>query len=377
VIELTIDAVAAGGEGIGRLDGKAVFVPGTVPGDVVTAEVVVDKPRFARATLTDLVDPSSTRRIMPCPHAAECGGCSWQMVDRSLQAGWKQDAVEAALTRIGRFDRVAVRPILTPGPEFGYRNRLDLHSSLAGPGFHRAGTHDVVAIDVCLLATPGVAALVDEVRGRPIEGDLTLRAGTRTGEAVIIGPGHAGPGEAVITEIVDGVRFQVSGRAFFQPNTEGAEALVTLVREAAGDTGGLFVDAYAGVGLFSATVGKGFDRALAIESSRRAVGDLRRNSPGTEVLALPAHRGLARIDAEIDVAVIDPPRDGLDRGAMDALIAAKPQVVVSVSCDVATFARDARLLVDAGYELQWVQPVDQFPQTPHVETVARLVRQDT
>ncbi|HSJ28946.1 MAG TPA: TRAM domain-containing protein [Acidimicrobiia bacterium] len=377
MIEVTIDAVAAGGDGIGRLDGKAVFVAGAVPGDVVTADVVVDKPRFTRARLDDLITPSPLRRSMPCPHAAECGGCSWQMVERTVQAGWKQEAVVAALARIGRFDQVTVRPILTPGPEFGYRNRLDLHPSPGGPGFHRAGSHDVVAIGLCLLAAPAVAALVDEVVGRAGEGDLTLRAGTRTGEAVIIGPGHAAPGEAVITEIVDGVRFQVSGRAFFQPNTDGAETLVELVRQAAGEPGGVLVDAYAGVGLFSATVGEPFERVVAIESSRRAVGDLRRNVPTAEVLALPAHLGLPRLDGDVDVAVVDPPRDGMDGAALAALIAARPRVVVSVSCDVATFARDARLMADSGYELEWVQPVDQFPHTPHVETVARLVRQDT
>ncbi|MEX1004605.1 MAG: class I SAM-dependent RNA methyltransferase [Acidimicrobiia bacterium] len=368
-----IDAVGSDGEGIGRLDGKAVFVAGAMPGDVAEVEIVMSKKRFARGLLTALARPSPDRIPMPCRHAAECGGCTWQMAPRDLQAAWKQAAVEAALGRIGRFDSVDVRPVETPGPDFGYRNRLDLHPSPAGPGFHRPASHDLVVLAECLLGAPAVAALLDDVLGRPAESDLTLRAGLRTGEAVIIGEGHARPQDAIITEIVTGIRFQITGRAFFQPNTDGAETLVRLVAEAAG-SGTTLVDVFAGVGLFGATVGADFADVIAIEFSRTAVADLRRNLPEGRVLAMPALPGLQALDAGADVVIVDPPRTGLGPETVDALVAFGPPVLVSVSCDSATFARDARLLADAGYLLEWVQPVDQFPQTPHVETVSRFVR---
>lgn len=369
-----IDAVASGGDGIGRLDGKAVFVAGTIPGDVAGVEIVADKKRFARGRLVRIERASPDRIPMPCRHAAVCGGCSWQMAGRGVQLAWKQQTVEDALARIGRFDSVTMRPILAPGPDFGYRNRLDLHPSKDGPGFHRAGSHDLVVVEECLLATPAVEALLDEVKGRPTRGELTLRAGIRTGEAVIIGAGHAAPDEAVVTEIVSGIRFQVTGRAFFQPNTDGAETLVAVVGEAAG-SGGVLVDVFAGVGLFAATVGANFGSVLAIESSRTAVGDLRRNVPESRVLAMPALAGLRNVPVGPDAVVVDPPRVGLGHEVVDALVELAPQVLVSVSCDAATFARDARMLVDGGYELEWVQPVDQFPHTPHIETVSRFVRQ--
>lgn len=368
-----IDAVGTEGEGIGRLEGKAVFVAGAIPGDLVEVEIVTSKKRFARGRLVSVEHPSPDRVPMPCRHAADCGGCTWQMVPRGIQARWKQEAVESALARIGRFESVVVRPVVTPGPDFGYRNRLDLHPSDVGPGFHRAGSHDLVVIAECLLAAPAVAALLDEVIGRPTAGELTLRAGIRTGEAVIIGASHAEPSEAVITEIVADRRFQVSGRAFFQPNTDGAETLVGYVAEAAG-SGTSMADVYAGVGLFAGTVGAGFADVTAIETSRTAVSDLRANVPDARVLAMPALVGLRKLAASPDVAVVDPPRTGLGPEVVAGLVAAGPRVVASVSCDVATFARDARLLADAGYHLEWVQPVDQFPQTPHVETVARFVR---
>ena len=368
---LEIDAVASGGDGIGRLDGKAVFVPGAVPGDVVDVEIVLDKGRFARARLVEVVSASEHRVSMPCPHAELCGGCSWQMVPRSVQAGWKEQSVRDALERIGKFDDASVRPILTPGPDFGYRNRIDLHPDPEGPGFHRAGSHDVVSIDVCLLAAPQVAGLLDEVKGRPSDAELTLRAGVRTGEAVIIGGSHARPSGAVITEIVGDVRFQISGRAFFQPNTDGADVLVELVRDAAG-AGVRLVDAYAGVGLFAATAGSLFEHVVAIEVSRRAVGDLRRNVPSAEVMACPAVVGLRGMTEHVDTLVVDPPREGLGADTIAEILRIRPAGLVSVSCDVATFARDARQLVDGGYQLESVQPVDQFPQTPHTETMARF-----
>ena len=370
---LEIDAVGSDGDGIGRAEGKAVFVAGAVPGDVVRVAIVTSKKRFARGRLVAVESPSPDRVAMPCRHAEECGGCTWQMVPRPVQATWKEAAVTAALARIGRLDDVDIRPIETPGPDFGYRNRLDLHPSPAGPGFHRAGSHDLVVIAECLLAGPGIAALLDEVMGRSTESELTLRAGLRTGEAVIIGEGHAAPNEAVITEVVRGVRFQISGRAFFQPNTDGADTLVRLVAEAAG-AGATLVDVFAGVGLFAATVGEGFGEVVAIEASRNAVSDLRRNVPGARILAMPALVGLRKLGATPDVVVVDPPRVGLGSETVTALTETNAAVLVSVSCDAATFARDARMLVDAGYRLEWVQPVDQFPQTSHIETVARFVR---
>lgn len=368
---LVIESVAAGGDGIGKFSGKVVFVPGAVPGDMVDVELTMDKPRFARARLLEVVEPSSDRAPMPCRHAPVCGGCTWQMVGRHVQLQWKQRAVVDALERIGRLDAPPVRAIVAPGPDFGYRNRLDLHPSPDGPGLYRSGSRHVVVLAECLLAAPPVAALLDEVMGRPAPSALTLRAGLRTGEAAIIDGSRAG---AVITEIVDGVRFQVTGRAFFQPNTDGAETLVGLAREAAEGASGRLVDAYAGVGLFAATVGDGFDEVVAIESDRTAGHDLRANVPGARVLDMTTEAGLGSLDASVDLLLVDPPRTGLGREAVVRIVELAPLVIVSVSCDAATFARDARLLVDAGYKMHWVQPVDQFPQTPHIETVARFTR---
>lgn len=371
---LRIDAVATGGDAIGRLDGKAVFVPGAIPGDVVEVRIEVDRKRYAKARLVEVVEASPDRIAAPCPHAALCGGCSWQMVDRSRQLVWKERGVVDALERIGHFDEPAVRPIAAPGPPFRYRNRLDLHPSVDGPGFYEAGSHRMVAIETCLLAAPPVEELLSDLVGVPGDRPLTLRAGMRTGTSAVIGATDDGP-PPVITESVDGVEFRVTGTAFFQPNTDGADAIVGFVGDAlTGLTGGLLVDAYAGVGLLAGTVGRRFSDVVAVEVDPVATADLAVNVPDAQVVEAAAADALRRLPRPPTAVVVDPPRAGLGSPTVAALLAAAPDVIASVSCDPATFARDARELVAGGYRLEWVQPVDQFPQTPHTETVARFVR---
>jgi len=180
----------------------------------------------------------------------------------------------------------------------------------------------------------------------------------------------------VVDELVGGVRFRISGKAFFQINTAGAEQLVQLVARALEQTDrtGTLVDGYAGGGLFAATVGSGFDTVVAVESDPTAVSDLTINCSSARVVAVPVEEAFERLPARVEAVVVDPPRQGLGRVVVEGIVARSPSVVVSVSCDPASAARDSRLLVDAGYSLDWVQPVDLFPQTPHIETVSRFSR---
>ncbi len=175
-------------------------------------------------------------------------------------------------------------------------------------------------------------------------------------------------------EVVADQVFQITGSAFFQNNTAGAEALVALVREAATiETGDRVLDAYAGGGLFTATVTGEADEVVAIESDPLALEDLLVNTE-VEVIEADVADGLAELPPDWDVVLVDPPRVGLGPEVTGLLAELQPAVIVSVSCDVASFARDAAALTGAGYRLEWVQPVDMFPQTPHIETVARFSR---
>lgn len=379
-----VEAVAHGGDGIARPGGKVTFVSGAIPGDRVRVDVVEDRDRYARAVVSEVVEPSPDRVTPPCPHASVCGGCTWQHADHDAQLRWKQSIVEGALAHVGGLQAV-VRPTAAPGSPFRYRNRMDLRASAGRPALLRKRSHEAVPLDVCLLPAPPLAEMFDALEGLEDGLRLVLRAGERTGERVAIadrptavrpaGIVPVGAADAVVHEVVGGVRFRVSGTAFFQVNTAGADLLVALVEEAAGLSGAeRMLDGYAGGGLFAATVGRGAASVTAVESDPVAVSDLRVNAGGARVIESSMVEATGDLDGSFDVVVVDPPRAGLGSEVVDSIVALAPSRIVSVSCDPATFARDARRLVDLGFRLEWVAPVDMFPQTHHIETVARFVR---
>jgi 23S rRNA (uracil1939-C5)-methyltransferase len=258
----------------------------------------------------------------------------------------------------------------------------------------------MVPISQCLLMEPALAELFGRIGDLGDARGITLRVGTTTGEALAILKGSLPSGieqwncrvslrtregletvigDGVIHHDVGGIRFRVTGDAFFQNNTPGAAALVGLVAEALDpqpdDT---LLDGYSGGGLFGVSLGKQAARVFAVESNLTSVADFAHNARQAGV----DHRlfnndftaGLSLVRDPWHLAVVDPPRDGLGSVAVRAVTACEPRAIAYVSCDPASLARDAALLADAGYRLDWAAPVDLFPQTYHVETVAAFVR---
>ncbi len=370
-----IETIAHGGDGVARPDGKATFVAGAVPGDLVELKVVDTRPRFDRAVVARLVEPSPVRVEPPCPVFGSCGGCTWQMAGIDAQREWKRQLVGSQLSHLGRVE-TDVRPVLPAGDPYRYRNRIDLRTDRGRWALLEEGSHRRVAIDDCLLVVDPLRVLMASTSA-PAKQKVTLRAGVRTGESIAIGhgPGLVAPREAVINELVAGATFRISGRAFFQVNSEGADVLVSLVRAALeGGGSGRLLDGYAGGGLFAATVGSAFDEVVAVEDNPIAAADLAHNAPGARSITTSMEEALAGASPAFDAVVVDPPRDGLGADVVAQLTRLGAPVIASVSCDPASAARDARLLTEAGYRLEWVQPVDLFPQTPHIETVSRFTR---
>jgi 23S rRNA (uracil1939-C5)-methyltransferase len=401
VIELTPTDIAHGGEAVARLYGKAHFVAGVMPGERVEGEVVVDKGSWARVELRRVLDASSERVDPPCPHFGSCGGCQWQFADYPAQLRWKQSIVTGQLAHLGGIADPPVRPIVAAGEPFGYRNRMDFRVVDGKPALHRMRSKHLVPLDVCLVLHPDVRAVFESLGDLSGVRRLILRAGVTTGERLAVVEGEIPPhadtwdtdlaqrarsgmrvirGSGRIHERIDEVTLQITGGAFFQNHTAGAECLVELAGEAlaieAGDT---LLDGYAGGGLFGATLGRRAARVVAVEVSPLAVSDLRHNLRAAGVGDHRVVKGAfeeeaQRLDEYWNVAVVDPPREGLGIGGVTAVTAAGPRTIAYVSCDPASLARDTRYLADAGYELDWVTPVDLFPQTFHVEAVARFSR---
>jgi len=410
-LQISLTDMAHGGSALGRHQGKVVFVPYALPGEAVTVEIVEDRRRFARARLLEVNAPSSDRVMPPCPFFGQCGGCQWQHASYPAQLAFKTDVVRDQLVRLGKFTTPPVRETIPSPEEWHYRNHvqfaLDRHGRL---GFHAPASRRIVAVDECLLLHPLLDELflaldLDSEADLPPLKQLSLRAGVNTGDQMIVfetfdeqplqlevdfpvscvlllkdGTPANLIGYNHITEKVGNRTFRISAGSFFQVNTPQTETLVHLVTEYLAPEGDeTLLDAYCGVGTFALTLADKVSHVIGVEGVPAAVEDLKLNAQGTENVAVlqgAVEEVLTDLHTPVDLAVLDPPRTGIQPEAVAALIRLAPRRIAYVSCDPATLARDGRLLADGGYHLAAVQPVDMFPQTYHVETVSLWINRD-
>lgn len=391
-LEVAVDDVAAGGDGIGHApDGRVVFVRGAIPGDVVRVAVSEDRPRMIRGAVADVVEASDDRVAPPCVHVADgCGGCGWQHVDLAAQRRYKVRIIEESLRRIGRLEGSVT--IGAPLPAAAFRTTVRCLVVDGRPAFRAAQSHEPVPVEHCLVAHPAIDSLISTTKF-PGATEITFRVGDRTGDrlvrvdptvdsgvevpadARVIGGDALRAGErAWFTDRVEDRTFRISADSFFQTRTDGAEALVRAVREAGGDRwgSGAMVDLYGGVGLFASCLGA--DMAITlVEGSRSSSADARQNLSDRDATVIRVSADRWR-PAPADVVVADPPRAGLGKDVVGRIAATGARRVVLVSCDAASFGRDARLLTEAGYERASTTLMDLFPHTPHVEIVSRFDR---
>ena len=364
-LRVATERMANGGRAVAHHEGQVVFVDGAYPGEIALVEVTGGGKRHLLARATSIEDPTPVRVEPPCIHFGACGGCQWQSADYLAQLEWKRSIVIDQLVHLGAIRDPEVRSTIAPGPPYGYRNRMDFRLLHGRPALARAASHDLVEIKKCHLMVPPLERVFDELPTRPRATRVTIRAGAATSQTLTLFDDETG----TLEERVAGVTFRITGRAFFQNNTAGAEALVSLVKEVLQpDSNDVLVDGYAGGGLFAATVGRDCRRVIGVESDRVAASDFEHNT-GARPLRSPFESSAGKLPEKFDLAVVDPPRVGLGQDGVAVVASGRPRAIAYVSCDAASFARDSRLLSDRGYSLAWVQPVDMFPQTFHVELV--------
>jgi len=378
IVKLRIDALAAGGDGVGRTaDGRVVFVPLSAPGDLVRARVAELHPRYARAELEAIVEPSRERVAPVCAVFGECGGCSWQHVDYPAQCEAKRQIVENALTRVGKLALPGPVTLVRSPQPYGYRARARVAVEAGRIGYRRRSSNALCAVETCPVLAPSADAKLRALaKGRPKrDGEWEIAAGADAARA------HAVGADAPVFELAVGEdRLRVSPGVFFQANPLLHEALVESVADAAGK-GALALELHAGCGFFTLRLARAFERVIAVEADTAAVADLRHNLAtarlaNVEVVAerVESALGGALSGLRPDAVVLDPPRTGLPRGAADRIAALGPRRIAYLSCDPATLARDLAALVARGYALEDAVAFDLFPQTPHVEVLARLGR---
>lgn len=431
-----IQRMAYGPDAIGHLEsGKTVFVGGAAPGDVVEIDVVEERASYARGKVTEILEPSPARVAVASPIDQLCGTAPWQHIAYESQLDLKRANVVGALIHTAHMDasraEALVAKCLPSKRVWGYRNKLELGCGKDGAGrftvgFHREGTDELVEADSSKLAHKQIEKAPKALRGaiRYAQGHQDLgiyRIGVRhslaTGDlevALWTEPGafpramfaktlqsackatgvirvlaHRGKARKVKgVEVLDGrgrwrdrigeAEFATQAPSFFQVNSAQAAKLVEEVLAGIGDLNGAYVaDLYAGGGTFSIPLALAGADVVAVEAAGSSVRDLRHNADANgvdiDIIGGDAARELSSL-GELDALVVDPPRAGLAESAIGDIAAASPEVIAYVSCDPATWARDIGRIERHGYKLQRATPVDMFPQTFHVETVALLSR---
>ena len=430
-VTLTIDSLSYGPAGIGRLDGKVIFVPDTVPGDVVEVVLEQEKKTYAVGRLVAVKQPSPQRREPPCPYMARCGGCPWQQVNYAEQLRAKEALVRENMRRIGGLDDPPVQPILASPQEWHYRHRIRLRTDPpARLGFYLARTHELVEIESCLIADEDSAEQLRQARAWLAVLQTTVRRvellSSEPGRVklasriVLVGNAEGGfqPNDQAVCQrfladhpLVAGLvlfgkgwrrewgdtlltlplgiadshgeehRLAVSSGTFTQVNPAGNRLLLQTVLQVSGvQPEHRVIDLYCGAGNLSLVLASQVRTLTGVEQDRLAIADAQANAArlgltNTQFVHASVGKGLRALlqsGERADVVILDPPRAGAAE-IIDMLPRLGAQRIVYVSCDPTTLARDLGRLGAHHYRVESLQPIDLFPHTYHVETVAVAV----
>lgn len=420
-MNVKIEKLVYGGEGLAHHEGHTVFVPFVLPGEVVTVRPVERKKKFERGRVERVITPSPERAAPPCPHFSVCGGCHYQHIPYPAQLKYKSEILCETLTRVGRVQWNGATQTHA-SPPFGYRNRAQWKvcprggkEVKPGIGYVQAGSSALCAVEECPIVSPRLAetlAAVDELLAegklpaklREIEAFAdaadkkvllsaslesfdeepaaladTLRATLSGVETILLHESRRdrfelfGPG--FIHYEAGGIPYRVGHLSFFQVNRFLMEELLGAV--VAGEQGGLALDLFAGVGFFTLPLAKRFEKVVSVESNLAAARDLQVNIESAGVNALKVHAEVETFLSDWmetpDLVILDPPRAGVAPNALTRLVALAPPRIGYLSCDPATLARDLAVLTGA-YEISEVHLFDVFPQTYHIEALVRLKR---
>ncbi|HEY0430596.1 MAG TPA: class I SAM-dependent RNA methyltransferase [Pyrinomonadaceae bacterium] len=382
-IEVEIERLLPGGVGLAHAEGLTLFVSLAAPGDVLRVRIDRVQGKVAFASIVEIIKPSVVRIEAPCPYFGRCGGCDFQQLTYETQLETKAEIIRDCLRRIAQLE--APGPIrVVPSPnQWHYRTRASwqVDGSAKQLGYFERGSNRICDVEYCAVLTPELQQTLAQVRheltaGNGITGPKTIDAVTGD-DRVSLAPAIAGFSTDVISRRLGSESYSFSAESFFQVNHELVEP---LINEAIGEMKGQFaVDLYAGVGLFTLPLARRFAHVTAVEEYGLATEFARRNLAeakleNVEVVTLDVVDWLkhSRPFEPLDFLLLDPPRVGCENAAIAGILALRPRRISYVSCDPATLARDLKKLIADGYSLDSVAAFDMFPQTHHVETVARL-----
>lgn len=355
IVDLTIEDVAFGGKGVARENGKAVFVPFTIAGEKISAQIVREKKQFAEAEVVDLKEASPHRVEPSCPYFGRCGGCVYQHIDYEDQLAIKFRQVRDVLQRIGKLKDIPMRPIIPSPLDYNYRNRITVHAQEGVIGFYRRESHRLIDIERCPIAMDELNRELAELRTQRVrDGHYTLRA-------------ESGP------------------RVFSQTNDAVAKALLDLIVSIVPGNQEFLVDAYCGAGFFAKALLDKFERIIGIDWDRFAIEAAQKDATAKETYIagdiemelrnalqqarkgdFPAPKACRSL-----VLIVDPPATGLSANIRRMIVDLAPATLIYVSCNPPTLARDLADL-QKRFTIESVTPLDMFPQTAEIECLVHL-----
>jgi 23S rRNA (uracil1939-C5)-methyltransferase len=422
-VEVEIERLLPGGVGLAHAEGLTLFVSLAAPGDLLRVNIDRVQGKVGFASIAELLKPGPTRTEPPCPYFGRCGGCDFQQLTYQAQLDAKVEIIRDCLHRIAKIDALAETPLqiqITPSPnEWHYRARANWQvDSLARLlGYFERGSNRVCDVEYCAVLTPELQDTLEKVRGAIVsdtDGPQIRSIDAVAGdEGVSVAPPLAGFKTDIVSRRIGSETYQFNAEAFFQVNHGLLEPLIAAaIGDAKGQTA---IDLYCGVGLFTLPLARRFARVIGVEANPLATDFARRNTtdfarrdfawvssptedwgsrgstpteregvgvagdlgelPGVEIVTARVGDWLnqpGRSLGAVDFLLLDPPRTGCENRDIAGILALRPLRISYVSCDPATLARDLKKLIAAGYSLDSIAAFDMFPQTHHVETVARL-----
>jgi 23S rRNA (uracil1939-C5)-methyltransferase len=381
ILDVIIQKIVPGGHGLAFTEGLTVFVALAAVGDKLRVRVREKKGKVAFAEITEVLEPSPHRHAPPCVYFGRCGGCDFQQMNYAAQLEAKVAIVRDCLARIGKIDYEREIPIIASPDDLHYRARAQWHvdSRRQKLGYFRRHSHDVIDVESCPILAPALQAKLTALRRNINWQEFwaeqpEIEAATNGADVSVYSSEIIEPTDEIVFEAA-GEKYYFDAESFFQGNRFLIDDLIRAATE--GAQGENALDLFCGVGLFTLPLARKFKRVSGVEANGKAIEFAQKNMErarlsNVEFFAESVGEFLRRSDLpETDFVLLDPPRAGAERETIDALLKLKPRQISYVSCDPATLARDLRLLNEA-YQIESITALDLFPQTHHVETIARL-----
>jgi 23S rRNA (uracil1939-C5)-methyltransferase len=403
MFEVEIERILPGGVGLAHAEGLTIFVSLAAPGDVVRVEIERTRGKVAFAAIKEVIKPGTARVEPPCPYFGRCGGCDFQQLNYETQLTTKLEIIRDCLHRLGGLDPVPEIEMHRSPREWHYRARANwqVDSVTRLLGYFERNSNRVCDVEYCAVLVPELQATLEQVRnelatGAALSKNIEAVAGD---EGVSVAPDASGSEARVVSRVIAGETYRFSAEGFFQINHELLEPLIAEaigdsvgiqgsrgtgergnVEREANEAGDVAVDLYCGVGLFTLPLARRFKSVVGIESNETATDFARANLAAallTNASVFTSRVGdwlkqNAHLRETVGFLLLDPPRTGAENRDIQGILTLRPRKISYVSCDPATLARDLKKLIAGGYKLESLVAFDMFPQTHHVETVARL-----